>query len=211
MILGNGPSLADLPVSFWKKYPSFGVNRITFALPEFCPTYYSCIGGNQLDTPAKRETLGPLLDHPDLEAAFLNRLFACWFRHEKVHTILSGRYYGLEDVRGFSLDPLVCVGVYATQTYISLQLAYYMGFTTALLIGLDGTYAGKWHAYDEDAFPGFKSGPGIYGTDENWRAACETVYSLSRRVYEADGRRILNLSTQTVIESFEQMDWRDWA
>jgi len=213
VIIGNGPGLADIPLDFLRTYDSFGCNLIIKKLPEFCPTYYSALGANMLVRPEQRAAIAPIFEDERLRWAFVNRLLAHKFPpNPKILTLLSSGLYGdHENSRRFSLDPLDIIGVYATQTYIALQLAYAFGYSRVLIVGLDGTYAGhgKMHDYDED--PLFESGPSRYGTDENWRDACELVYAASRRVFEADGREILNVSTRTVIQSFKQGDWRDFA
>ncbi len=214
LIVANGPSLLDVPIPFLKKYPSFGMNRVNFEglFPEFCPSFYVCIGGDQLNTPERRERVYPIMEHPDLKAAFINRLMVQHFRGPKVYSIMGGKLYGLEPHKaiGFSKDPLDIMGIHATMTYGCLQLAYYMGFETVLIVGLDGTYNGKMHAYPESEFPLFKSGPGVHGDDETWRARCEGVYTLSRQVYEEDGRRIVNLTEGSMIESLERGEIGEW-
>ena len=38
----------------------------------------------------------------------------------------------------------------------------------------------------------------------------EPFYGLARRVYERDGREIINLTDGGALEIFEREDWRDW-
>ena len=42
LIIGNGPSLNDVPLEFLHKYPSFGTNRI-YLKEGFTPTYYCSV------------------------------------------------------------------------------------------------------------------------------------------------------------------------
>ena len=42
LIIGNGPSLKDVPIEFLHKYPTFGTNRI-YLMDGFEPTYYASV------------------------------------------------------------------------------------------------------------------------------------------------------------------------
>ena len=138
--IANGPSLEEVPVEFLRKYPSFGVNRITQMAQthDFMPTYYSCIGYNQLDTPEKRATIHPALEHVNCGGAFINRLWMHKFPYDNVWGIKSiADYDKSADTLFFSLDPLHIIGIRGTMMLPVFQLAYYMGFTTCLVVGLD--------------------------------------------------------------------------
>lgn len=42
LVIGNGGSLAEMPLEFLKRYPSIGSNHI-FLLEGFTPTFYTAI------------------------------------------------------------------------------------------------------------------------------------------------------------------------
>ena len=42
LVIGNGPSLNDVPLEFLTRYKSFGTNRI-YLLDGFTPTYYVAV------------------------------------------------------------------------------------------------------------------------------------------------------------------------
>ena len=60
IVVANGPGLENIPMDVVSRYTTLGCNRITYLLPDFAPTYYSCLGYNQMDTPEKRDTMTPL-------------------------------------------------------------------------------------------------------------------------------------------------------
>jgi hypothetical protein len=217
IIIGNGPGLASVPVEFLRKYPSFGCNRITQMYPGFVPTYYSCIGMNQLMKPEQRVTIYPAILDDRCEAAFINRLMIHHFRHPKVFSILSRALYlpGLPAMEkaGFSSDPLNQTGIGATQTFIALQIAFYMGFETALIVGMDYGYPGgpQKHFYKDEDVPEFEVAPGRhYKNNAQWQAASDIVMNNALVAYTKSGRKIVNLSEPTECTIFERGRIEDW-
>jgi hypothetical protein len=214
IVIANGPGLRNVPIEFLKKYPSLGCNRITLMAPEFVPTYYSCLGANQIDTPDKRETFRPMLSHPDCKAAFLNRLFAHEFFYDNVFSIMGGHSYGMKETRFFSAEPLQVTGLGYTMIYVSLQIAYYMGFQTILLVGLDHHYPDtpQKHFYRDDEVPDFEVAPGpLYNYDTHqWKRGADMVFSIANEVYDNGGRQIINLSSPSQCEIFRKEELSAW-
>ena len=93
ILIANGPSLEKTPIDFWKSRPSFGCNRISFRLPEFCPTYYIGLGANHSNTVEKRATMLPMLADDRLKGFFINRLIYHEFDYgeytDKMYSILG--------------------------------------------------------------------------------------------------------------------------
>jgi hypothetical protein len=216
IVVANGPSLADVPVDFLHKYPSLGCNRITHMYPDFVPNYYACLGWNQVDTPERRETIYPMLEDDRCEAAFINRMWAQEFPYDNVHSILGGKYYGLEpkQMRGFSMSPLEITGLGFTMTYVLLQIAFYMGFETVLIVGLDHHYpkTSKKHFYDDSEFPNFEVAPGPLYEDKPdfWRTGADAVFRVAEEVYYNNGRDIINLTDESRCTVFRKEALSDW-
>jgi len=218
IVVANGPSLKEVPVEFLRRYVTLGCNRISMMTEThgFAPTYYACMGWNQVDTPEKRETFWEMLDHPDCKAAFINRMWAHEFPYENVYTILGGRYYGVEPVqtKGFSYDPLHVSGLGYTMVFVLLQIAYYMGFETVLLVGLDHHYpeGPQKHFYSDDDYPQFEVAPGpVYNFDnEEWKRGADAVLRLCEAIYERNGRDIINLTGETRCTVFRKESLSDW-
>lgn len=217
IVVGNGPSLAETPRSFLESYPRICCNhyhcRCMLDMDEYpdlpAPTYWSQLGANQVQTQEQREHYYSAIEAA--EAAFVNRLVADKFPQDNVHGIFSRQDVepGSFAKRQFSFEPLEYVGIGYTQTYISLQLAYYLGFTTVLIVGLDSSYRAdpdKRHYYEDR--PHNSDEP--YGGHERFEKGSNFVFALSRQAYERDNRRIINLSPATFETVFEKGSVEQW-
>ncbi len=213
LVVANGPSLADVPIEFLKSYVTLGCNRITHMTPEFVPTYYACLGRNQVNTETKRETIFPTIEL--CEAAFINRLLIHHFPFDNVYSIMGGSFYGLEETRIFSLDPLNITGLGATMTFVLLQIAFYMGFDPVLVVGLDHNYpkGAKKHFYDDREYPEFETAPGpVYQNDNaTWQNHATAMLNLAQEVYLDHSRTIINITSESYCKVFRKEAISDWA
>jgi len=104
----------------------------------------------------------------------------------------------------------ILVGVGYTQTYVNLQIAYWIGFRTVLLIGIDHDYGSEdRHFYKDSEIDEYYPLP----DDERVAtitAGADEVYRLAREAYEADGRRIINLTPNSKTDVFEFGDIEGW-
>ena len=118
--------------------------------------------------------------------------------------------------KSFSFVPLKGLWEGFTVTYVCLQLAYWMGFETVLLVGVD-------HRYEYDGEPNEERV--LQGDDPNhfhpdyfkgmkWHnpdlARSEDAYNLARIAFQAAGRRIINLTPNTGENAFEKGRLEDW-
>jgi hypothetical protein len=183
--------------------------------PEFVPTYYACLGRNQVNAEAKRETIFPTIGHPDCKAAFINRLLIHFFPYDNVYSIMGGSSYGVKNTGLFSYDPLNVTGLGATMTYVLLQIAFYMGFETVLVVGLDHSYpkGSKKHFYDDKEYPDFEAAPGpVYGgNNEMWQSYATAMFTVAQEVYKEHGRRIINLTDVSKCEVFSREAISSWV
>lgn len=214
LVVANGPGLANVPLEFLNRYVTLGCNRITHMYPDFAPTYYACLGLNQVDTEEKRATIYPMLEDDRCRAAFMNRLMVQYFPFDNTHSIMGGRLYGIQNTRVFSASPLEITGLGATMTFVLLQIAYYMGFDPVLIVGLDHKYptGTKRHFYDDSEFPDFEQAPGpVYDNDNaTWQQHATAMLDMAEEVYRGHGRTIINLSSPTECTSFRTEALSDW-
>ena len=117
---------------------------------------------------------------------------------------------------GFSADPLKIVYESATVTNVCLQLAYYMGFSTAILIGVDHSFSTKGTPHttvvsagpDQDHFS-----PNYFGKGFRWQLpdldTSEKGYALARHAYEDDGREVLDATVGGKLEIFPKVQYKD--
>ena len=202
LVVGNGPSLKKIPKDFLKKYPTFGTNRCYLW---FTPTFFACINPLVVE-----QYLGDILQL-DVEEMFLPSSLQ----------VAGGSVHYLKSIYGtpfFSKD--ITEGIHEgwTVTYVCLQIAYYMGFETVLLVGVD-------HRYSYEGMPNEQQmavGPDPNHFDPNyftggvkWNLpdleSSAIAYGLARKAYEGDGRRIVNLTPGTALGVFPKDKWRKWA
>jgi len=206
LIIGNGPSLNKTPLAeLVKKYPiTFGANKI-YDLP-FTPTYWACGDGNML-----HDCIPWVIAHPEFNSAkFVPRDVP----------LKDAHYMTLEVKTGFSKDAATVIYMGGTVSYMNMQLAYYMGFTRLLLVGMDHRYGktvqggkpgSKFIATgaDPDHFKGASGEyftPGkIYNRPE-LEATDRYFYPLAKRAFES----IINITPDSALHIFEKDKAENW-
>lgn len=202
VIIGNGPSLKSVPNSFLEKYTTFGSNRI-YLKAGFTPTYYVAVNPlvieQCLDDIAEMDCSGKFIasDYADrVPGSF--PLFSKPIPH-------------------FSMHP--GVGIYEghTVTYVAQQIAFFMGYKTALLVGVDHRYEFTGAPNQEVISLGNDPNhfhDGYFGEGFRWHnpdlAMSERAYRMARTAFEARGRRIINLTQDSALEVFERQSLEEW-
>jgi len=201
IVIGNGPSLRKIPKSFLASRKSFGTNR---GYLYFLPSFFVAVNPLVVE-----QYLGDILQL-DVEEMFLPSSLQ----------IAGGNVHYLKSIYGppfFSKD--ITQGIHEgwTVTYVCLQLAYMMGFSTVLLVGVD-------HRYEYQGMPNEQQmavgpdpnhfSPDYFTGGVKWNLPdlqmSEASYRLAREAFEADGRRIVNLTPGTALPVFEKQSWRKW-
>lgn len=198
-ILGNGPSLNNVDVASLPDYPMFGSNRI-YLKDDARITYYSCV--NPLVLNQYRS---------EIEAfdaiKFLNEPYATELDAVAIDTRLGIPVFNPANLPMWEGH---------TVTYVLLQLAYYMGFTQAILLGLDHDYGDKAIRPNLELVA---TGPDLYHFDPTyfsnnvrWNAPdlqqSELAYRIAKLHWEGTGRRIINASAKTKLDVFEILPLR---
>lgn len=193
-ILGNGPSLNDIDLANLDG-TTFGTNRIY--LSGFLPDYYVSVNDLVLEQWAQ-----DIKDIPRIkfvkDTEFTKKTF------DRFNTI----FLKSMPVPGFYLAPEVWEG--HTVTYVCMQLAYYMGFSEVILLGVD-------HDFGEIDIPNQEEER--IGPDQNhfhadyfpegmkWNKPdlqmSEIAYSMAKNTFEEDDRVIYNASTKTKLDVFD--------
>ncbi|EKD87628.1 MAG: hypothetical protein ACD_35C00310G0002 [uncultured bacterium] len=192
-IVANGPSLQKTNLDLLANEVTFGLNRIYLNFDEspFRPTYQVIVNELILEQCAN-EILR--LNMPK----FLNWNRRSLFQINNANTMFLKSKMVIKDSFQYDLTHPLVVG--ATVTFVALQLAYYMGFSKVILIGLD-------HDYTESGIPS-KSEIRTSDTDKDhfhknyfpkgfrWQLPdllrSEIDFSIARKAYEADGREIID-------------------
>ena len=203
IVIGNGPSLRDVPLDFLTACPSFGTNRI-YLLDGFTPTYYVAVNPLVLEQ-SKTE-----INRIDCKAKFIKSPFAkSWF----------GPAYPLKSssIPGFSREPHEWIYEGHTVTYVCLQIAFYMGFETIILVGVDHRYEFEGQPNQEVTSQGPDANhfhPDYFGEGVRWHNPdlyrAEMSYSMANTVFEKAGCRIVNLTPESDLDVFEKGDISEW-
>lgn len=212
VVIGNGPSLDETPLEeLAGRYRTFGANKIYDSLvhPDFVPDFWTCV-----DTDMLHDCLPWMLENEYPAVKFVPREFA--FPGANILNVTIGK--------PVSADAAEYVALGGTVTVVNLQLAYYMGFSTVLLVGVDHRYPKR----GSDGAPGtkfigdgddpghFKSKTGAYFSKgriynrPELDATGAISYPAARKLFEKDGRKIVNLTPGTALEAFEKGDFKAW-
>jgi hypothetical protein len=205
-VIGNGPSLKQTDMSLLKNEFTIGTNRIymNFDAMGFETTYHVCVNELVVEQCAKDiatlkmpKFIGwharDLIDFtPDTQFLWTRSGLRSWFFTD----LTEGCWEG------------------STVTMVSLQLAYYMGFSEVILIGVDHSYQfdGKPHAEVTSAGDDpnhFNSS--YFGRGFRWHLpdleGSELSYRVADHVYRQGGRRVLDATVGGKLQVFPKVDY----
>ncbi len=207
-IVANGPSLTNTNLELLENEITFGLNRIYlyFNSTSFRPTYYLAV--NELVLEQFSNEIRQL-EMPK----FLNWNCRSFYKpDDQCTTFLKSRMVMRDSFQEDLTRPLVMGG---TVTFVALQLAYYMGFQKAILIGLDHFYTDKGTPSgtetriadrDESHFH-----PQYFPKGSKWQLPdllrSEIDYSLARAAFERDGREIVDATIGGKCQIFSKADY----
>jgi hypothetical protein len=208
-IIGNGPSLKSTDLSRLGGDFTFGLNRIylMFASMGF-PT--SClVSVNDL---VVEQCVS------EMQALSIPRFFS-WHSHRYLSSStpqagLPTFLYTTYESPGFSGDVRGRLWEGATVTYVALQLAYHMGFSRVILIGVDHDFVSKGEANKTVVSQGDDSNhfsPKYFGRGFRWQLpdleTSEMAYSMARQAYERAGREVIDATVGGKLTVFPKVDY----
>ncbi len=199
-ILGNGPSLNRTDLSLLKDEFTFGVNRI-YLKEGFSPSFYVC--ANELVV--------------EQFAADIKRLpcpkFISWHSREKIDFTPDMAFmrtrHGLRS--WFFTDVSQGCWEGSTVTMVCLQLAFHMGFSEVVLIGVDHSYAYQGNSHAEQQFVGDDPNhfDPTYFKGHRWHTpdleGSELSYRVAKWVFEQSGRRVLDATIGGKLQIFPKV------
>ena len=213
-IIGNGPSLKQTDLSRLRHEYTFGMNRIYLLFNElgFTTSYYVSVNSLVIE-----QCLADILCLPI--PCFLSWRSRYAFRKNEagialhpndqtifLHTTYTGPKFA-EDARGRMWEG-------ATVTYVALQLAFFLGFQTAILIGVDHNFStqGKPNTTvvsqgdDPDHFD-----KNYFGKGFRWQLpdleTAERGYRMANEAYLKAGRQILDATVGGMLQVFPKVDY----
>lgn len=215
-IIGSGPSLNQTNLSLIKDEIIFGVNTLYTGLTKFGITcdYYAVSDGIMWRNHFK-DILG--VDAALFLGGWAGREYLedlGLFLKYKMNKPFVVRQLGwIHDSNGnfyFSRD--ISKGAYEGSTVIidmCLQMAYYMGFKEVYLLGCDCDFSGSLHfdgapTVSEDGIARLRPiDPGYLRFTNEWSRIFE-AYKMCKKVYEEDGREIINATVGGKLEVFRR-------
>lgn len=205
-IVGNGPSLRNTDLSKLAGEFTFGMNRIYLAFDEYDFKTSCLVSVNDL-----------VLEqcHEDISALELPK-FVTWrarkfFEAGPEMMFLDTDYTLPENFTGDATDRMF-EGF--TVTYVCLQLAYFMGFSEAILIGVDHNFVTKGPANttvtSEGDDPNHFSGK-YFGKGFRWQLpdleGSERAYRMAKTAFESDGRKVLDATVGGKLTIFDKVKY----
>lgn len=205
-MVGNGPSLRKTDLSKLDGEFTFGMNRIYLAFDEYNFKTSCLVSVNDL-----------VLEqcYKDLQALDIPK-FVTWrarkyFKAGPKTLFLDTDYTLPEDFSGVVTGRLF-EGF--TVTYVSLQLAYFMGFSEVILIGVDHNFVTKGPANATVTSEGDDPNhfaANYFGKGFRWQLpdleGSERAYRMAREAYQADGRRILDATIDGKLTVFPKVNY----
>lgn len=204
-IIGNGPSLRQTDLTKLRGEYTFGLNRIYLLFPDlgFTTTYFLSMNDLVIEQCAEEIRALPI-------PKFLTWRSHRFLQPTKDMHFLYTTYTGPKFAR--NVTGRLWEG--ATVTYVALQLAYHMGFSQAILIGVDHNFVTKGDANKTVTSQGDDPNhfaPNYFGKGFKWQLpdleTSERAYRMAKAAYEADGRQVLDVTIGGQLTVFPKADY----
>ena len=201
VLVCNGPSLNRMDLSRLQGQTVIGLNKIFLGLDRFgfYPRYLVVVNPRVAEQ-----------SHAELGAMSAIRFVGTRAAEHLAEDAFTYHVRSLPAPLVFSDDLTQGFREGGTVTHAALQVAYYMGFSEVVIVGMDHrfTYEGKPHearkmeGEDPNHFsPDYFQGQ-VWDNPDLKRS--EESYAEARRRYEADGRRILDATVDGACQVFEK-------
>jgi hypothetical protein len=206
VILGNGPSLNGFDVARLGGAATFCTNRgyLLWEGSGRSPNFYVAVNPLMVEQFA------------DEIAAQACPVFVPWILRKHLADAPNAIFTELRIEQRFLTDALQGLAPCGTVTIAALQLAYHLGFSEAVLIGVDHRYETAGSPHSEVLQSGedpnhFRAD--YFGEGTVWNAPdlaqSERGYRMAAATFAANGRRIINATPGSALEVFERGELED--
>lgn len=212
-IIGNGPSLKNTDMGKLRGEITFGMNRIYLMFAElgFTTTYLSVVNDLVIEQTASDLAA---LEIPKFLTWRSRRFFSPGQFRSPHDPNLPTFLYTTYDSPRFSPDVRGRVWEGATVTYVTMQLAFHMGISEVILIGVDHNYTTTGKANTTITSAGDDPNhfdARYFGAGFRWQLpdleTSEMAYRMARQAYEKAGRRIVDATVGGKLTIFEKADY----
>jgi len=204
-VIGNGPSLNRTDLSKLRNEFTFGMNRIFLMFEElgFSTSFFVSINDLVIEQSAQ--------EIQNLEIPkFVSWRSKTWLKPQDDLFFLYTTYAGPK----FARNATRRLWEGATVTYVSLQLAYFFGFSEVILIGVDHNFATKGAPNTTITSKGDDPNhfhPKYFGKGFRWQLpdleTSEIAYTMARNAFESTGRRVVDATVGGKLTIFPKVDY----
>ena len=203
-IIGNGPSLNQMDLTTLKDYHTFGLNKIylMFDRVNLNLSYHVSVNDLVIEKSAS-----------EFEALLCPSFLAYRPAYKHVKPLSHINFLMFSKGMSFQteLTKPLCQGY--TVTYVALQIAYYMGFSTVFLIGVDHHFKVDGNPNERQHLQGVDQNhfdPSYFGNME-WQLpeieGSELAYNIAKFVFERSGRRICDATVGGKLRIFPKIPY----
>lgn len=206
-ILGNGPSLARTDLLLLCNEFTFGLNRAYLMFEQLGFSTSCLVSVNDL-----------VIEQcvHEMQELRIPRYFS-WrsqrvFPRDLATALLPTFLYTTYESPSFSANAGGRIWEGATVTYVALQLAFHMGFSQVVLIGVDHNFVSKGQANStvtsEGDDPNHFS-PAYFGKGFRWQLpdleTSEVAYTMARDAYRKAGREVIDATVDGKLRVFPRV------
>jgi glycosyltransferase involved in cell wall biosynthesis/archaellum component FlaC len=205
-VMGNGPSLNEQNLRQLKDEFTIGANYIYMNQEKmgFAPTVISFANYLVIE-----QRLDEILALPDPIKVLPFYLFESFGAPD--NTILLNMQHQTPE---FSTDATCFASTQSTVTYVNLQLAYYLGFDTVYMIGVDNRYKQPDRGREGTVLTQEEDDPNHFTPNYfkglKWQKGdterIEWLYGRAKEAFEARGSRIIDCTHNGALTVFEKGD-----
>jgi len=205
IIIGNGPSLKHTDLQQLRGTFSIGMNRFYMAFNDLGFTTSILLTVNSLVIEQCADDLRRL-PIPT---------FVSWRSRRYIQPAPNLHYLYTSYIKPcFSGDASGRLWEGATVTFVAMQLAYFMGFTQVILIGVDHNFTSTGKPNTTVVSTGDDPNhfhPGYFGKGFRWQLpdleTSEIAYRMAKHAYEKDGREILDATVGGKLTVFPKVNY----
>jgi hypothetical protein len=199
----NGPSLNHVDFRLIREYPVIGLNKIFLGIKRFgiVPRYYVAI--NRLVIEQSYPQIAAL---PCIKFLPVELLGGAQLPPPPLCFLLKTE----NPAEHFYQDISAGVNQGSTVTYVALQIAFFMGFSKVIIVGMDHKYNFSGKPHEKTHFMGddLNHFDPSYFRDQQWNnpdlATSEESYRVARWKFECAGRRIIDCTIGGACDVFEK-------
>jgi hypothetical protein len=203
ILICNGPSLHQVDFHLIRKYPIIGLNKIYLGITRFgiTPRYYVAVDRLVIEQSHQQIAMLPCVKFLPVE------LFGCAQLPPPPLCFLLKTENPTEH---FYQDISAGVNQGSTVTYVALQIAFFMGFSKVIIVGMDHRYHFSGKPHEKKHFTGddLNHFDPSYFRDQQWHnpdlATIEQSYRVARWKFECAGRRIIDCTINGACDVFEK-------